>query len=277
MAYVSHLFGVILPQLVAVAAIQMVYRRGGLIALHFGAVMGTGAYTYALLAAEGHTGLVTALPLGALAAALTAFLLYPALAGGGRRFILLSLSLQLIFTAACRASAAVGGEGGMRGLPAPTLAGGVLSVGSITLLLPLAAACVALIGILFRLERSSLDLKLRAAADDSGLVEDLGLSSRYIRLAVLGISCAATGAAGVLSTAYRGGASPDDYGLGLSILVLSAAALAWDRSLTASLITGVFLSISAEALRASGVDPDVEKIFYGLVIVAAVGRAKSYG
>lgn len=277
MTYLFHLLGVILPQLVAVAAIQMVYRRGGLIALHFGAVMGTGAYVYALLAAKGHTGVVTALFLGTLIAALTSFLLYPALASSGRRFILLSLSLQLIFTAACRASVVTGGEGGIRGLPDPTLAGIALPTAGVAFLLPQAAVCIALIGLLLRLEKSSLDLKLRAAADDSSLVEDLGFSSRYIRLAVLGISCAATGAAGVLSTAYRGGASPDDYGLGLSILLLSAAALAWDRSLSASLITGVFLSASAETLRALGVDPDVEKIFYGLLIIAAVGREKTYG
>jgi len=238
--------------------------------------MGIGGYAYTILAAKGHTEIAYGVVFGAAAASLSAPLLYPALAEGGRRFILLTLSFQLIFTAACRASTITGGEGGIRGLAQPTLAGITLRTEGGLFLLAQVTACALLIALLLHLEKSSFDLKLRAVSDDAALVDDLGLSSRCIRLAALSISFAVTGAAGALSTAFRGGVSPDDYGLGFSILLLSAAALAWDRSLYAAFVTGIFLAVTAEALRVLGMDPDLEKIFYGMLIIAAVGRGKNH-
>lgn len=246
--------------------------------LNYGAIMGIGAYAYALASGTRLSGLLVGLLVGCVAAGVSAFLFYPTLKADDRRFILATLAFQLLFIAACKASQVTGGESGIRGLPPPKIVGEFLALGGWKLLIVEIGVCAALIGFLTFLERSHLALKLRAAADDPGLAEDLGFSVGNIQLVTLGISFAATGAAGVMAAAFRGGASPDDFGIGTSVFLLAAAALAWDRSVLAALVTVVFLTVAAESLRVMNINSEAEKILYGMLIILSIilsiGRAR---
>jgi len=266
--------GVLIPQLVAVAALQIVYRSGGLVPLNYAAIMGVGGYVYALASGTASSGLWVGLFLGGVSASIVAFLFYPTLNASDRRFSLATLAFQFIFIAGCKASQVTGGEGGIRGLSSPIILDGFPGKAEWKLLIAQIVLGAIMIGFLITLEKSRLVLKLRATADDPGLAEDLGFSVKNIQLVTLCISFAVTGVAGVMVAAFRGGVSADDFGIAPSVFLLAGAALAWDRSVLAAIVTAVFLTLAAELVRIMSINSEAEKILYGVLIILSIGRGQ---
>jgi branched-chain amino acid transport system permease protein len=187
----------------------------GMVSFGHAAYFGVGAYTLGILLQRTGVGLVAALVLAIVFAALAALVIgFFCVRLGTIYFSMLTLAFaQIVYTIVIRWTALTGGDQGLiGGIRVPPLAVGpvTLAVRSpltfyyVSLALTTAAFLVARV-----LVNSPWGLLLRAVRDNAHRVGFLGASERGLRLGVFTVAGGFAGLAGALMALYVGGAYPD--------------------------------------------------------------------
>ncbi len=187
----------------------------GMVSFGHAAYFGVGAYTLGILLQKTGAGLLSALALAVVFAALAALIIgFFCVRLGTIYFSMLTLAFaQIVYTVVIRWTALTGGDQGLIGgirVPPLTIGPLTLSVRSpltfyyVSLLLTTAAFLVARV-----LVNSPWGLLLRAVRDNAHRVGFLGASERGLRLGVFTVAGGFAGLAGALMALYVGGAYPD--------------------------------------------------------------------
>lgn len=217
---------------------------------NFGAtfLIGTGAYTAALMSSNGIAAPWLCVVAGAVAAVLAgALLAFPALRLRGPYFGLVTLVAVLILRQVIILfSKQTGGE---IGIAVPD----VLSLSStVNFEIALGAAAVTAAVLTF-LVRSPFGIVLEAIGQDGLKAQTLGFNIVKYKLAAFCLSAFFSGLAGALMTFYLGTASVNvfvDAAVGVQIII--AAIIGGRRTILGPLLGAVFLTVAAEYLRPLG-------------------------
>lgn len=217
---------------------------------NFGAtfLIGTGAYTAAMLSSNGLASPFVCVIAGALMAVVAgALLAFPALRLKGPYFGLVTLVAVLILRQLIILfSKQTGGEIGIA-VPA-------VLVESSNANYEIALGCAAVTGLtLLFLMRSPFGLVLEAIGQDSLKAQALGFNVVRYKLAAFCLSAFFSGLAGALMTFYLGTASVNvfvDAAVGVQIII--AAIVGGRRTIVGPALGAVFLTVAAEYLRPLG-------------------------
>ncbi len=217
---------------------------------NFGAtfLIGTGAYTAALLSSNGLAPPLVCVAAGAIVAvAAGALLAFPALRLSGPYFGLVTLVAVLILRQLIILfSRHTGGE---IGIAVPD----TLSISSAVNYEIALGAAVASGAVLLFLVRSPFGLVLQAIGQDNLKAQLLGFNVVKYKLAAFCLSAFFSGLAGALMTFYLGTASLNvfvDAAVGIQIII--AAIVGGRRTIVGPALGAIFLTVAAEYLRPLG-------------------------
>ncbi|WP_342363128.1 branched-chain amino acid ABC transporter permease [Terrarubrum flagellatum] len=217
---------------------------------NFGAtfLIGTGAYTAALLSSNGIASPVVCVAAGAVAAVVAgAALALPALRLRGPYFGLVTLVAVLILRQLIILFSPY--TGGEIGIAVP----GVLSL-SVAINYEIALGCAAFTaGVLLFLVRSPFGLILEAIGQDSLNAQAMGFNIVKYKLAAFCYSAFFSGLAGGLMTFYLGTASVNvfvDAAVGVQIII--GAIIGGRRTILGPALGAVFLTVAGEYMRPLG-------------------------
>ncbi len=239
-------------------------------------IMGVGAYGSALFSKMVGAPVPLAMLLGAVTAALVAFVLsFPLFRMKGFYFLIGSFTageiIRLIWK---RFSDPFGGPKGIKRIPGfPDFELGPFSfdfyepVTYYYLALIVVALCLFL---LYRIERSRIGLTFHALHWQDKLAESVGINAfRYRTLAFVTSSFFA-GVAGALYAHYIGTVNPNRFGVEEMVFVLVWAIVGGTATIYGPILGVVVLTVINEVvLRALGVDT-MRPLFYGVILIASV-------
>lgn len=189
-------------------ALDLAAGYGGMVSLAHGAIMGVGAYGYAL-AAQAGLGAWPAAGCGVLAAALTGGLIGLLAARLlGIFFLMVTLAFgQMIWSFTFRADA-LGGDNGLGGIPRPPLPFADSADPLVFAIYALAALLLVFLLAALVL-RSPFGRALQAVQDNPDRAAAIGLPPARIRALAFAISSAMAGVAGVLAAQHLQFVSPE--------------------------------------------------------------------
>ncbi len=252
-------------------SLDLLVGVGGLPSLGHAAPFGVGAYAAGITARELTTWapaqLVIAVAAGALLSAAIGWLVVRA---RGTYLLMLSLAFaEIIHVLAIQWVSVTGGDNGLVGIPAITLAPGGQPVvlAGIRYWYVLVVALLCFLGILL-VSRSAFGRSLRGIRDNQERMSSLGYSTFRVKYKAFVIAGAGAGAAGALWIAQARFVSPADISFEVSALALLAVIIGgrgsiWGAVLGAAVVFYVRDEIGAEL---GGRGP----LLLGVVFIAAV-------
>jgi len=263
-------------------AVSLVLLVGlvGEISLGHAAFYGIGAYTTAILSSRWGLSPLFTIPMGAFMGALMGFLIgYPVLKLKGHYLALATLGVGIAAQEFFKAAAPItGGEIGIYNLPN-------ISLGKFELSSYLAHYYVVWIFALIfvflcgRLSDSPMGRGLRAIHSDEWAAESVGINVPSAKLLVFTLSTGMAGFAGALFAhcAY-GIVSPGDFGVGLSIKVITMVIIGGMYSVYGAAGGAVVLSLLPEIIRRlgdnAGMDltqiTHIQDLIFGIILVIFV-------
>jgi branched-chain amino acid transport system permease protein len=126
---------------------------------------------------------------------------------------------------------------------------------------------LALVGLLYRLERSDFGKTLEAIRGNDALVQSVGLGVHRIKVLCFVVSSSLAGLAGALLAHANNVISPGDFGFLLAVFTLAYLKVGGERHLLGAVLGAIALTLLAQ--YALGFGP-YEHIFYGAAIVVGV-------
>jgi branched-chain amino acid transport system permease protein len=249
----SSLFLMGLAGIYAIVALGLSLFLGyaGQISLGHAAFFGIGAYTFAILTTRYGIPTMGAFWAAAAAAAACAYLIgKPILKLKGYFLALATLGFGEIFLVIVReARALTGGVSGISGVPWFTVAGFTFD----TYLKQYSLIWGVLIGLVLfakNLVRSKMGRALLAVAASEDAAASVGIDVARVKLGVFVISAAFAGLAGSLFAGIMSTASPDAFGLGLSVLMVMMVILGGMGTLYGPIFAAIFLTWLTNSLAA---------------------------
>jgi branched-chain amino acid transport system permease protein len=266
---------VILSQIYCIAALSTNLLVGviGIFSVSQAAMMGIGAYTFALLTtAVGLPFPVAIVGAIVVCAALNVVTSLPALRLAGDYFVVTSFGTQLVATAVfINWSEVTGGASGLAGIPAPMLFGygsesPVVFVWLTSIFLVLVALSYWL------LMRSPYGRILHAIRQDEIAVVAAGRKVLRAKLGVSAVSGAYAGIAGALYAAFVSFIDPQSFEIHVSVLILTMVVVGGARTLAGSII-GPFLLMAVPQLLSlidlpSTMLGPTRQLAFGVILVA---------
>lgn len=265
-------YGIYLLNLVAIygiAATGLTLFMGyaGQLSMGQAAFYGVGAYAAANITKAGWPFPAALL----LAAALTAFLGWltgiVVLRLRGFSLAVVTLAMGLIaFQLFKNFDALTGGVSGLGRIPSPMLGG--LAIGTpgryfyFNLFMLLGV-----IGLSAMIVRSPTGRAMRAIAANELAAQSVGIGSYGVKTAIFALAAGYAGLAGALHAHLSRFITPDDFGLILSILILTMAIVGGVRSVVGGIVGAVVVTLSSEQLRAW---PEMQPLLYGTALVLLV-------
>lgn len=256
-------------------SLGLIWGGAGILSFGQAIFFGLGAYSMALvtlgklpvLGDSQWTGLLLALAVPTLAAALVGWLLFEGRALAGAHLGIVTLCAAVVAEIAARRWEFIGGFNGLYGVP-PMLApgGGALS-GAATGYVVLGAALLAYLAGL-AVTRSPLGTVLAAIRNDENRTAHFGYDIRRHKIFVFALSGAIAGLAGALFALQFGFVSPTLLGFGLSTEVLIWVAVGGRGVLLAAFLGAVIVR-SGESALSSALD-QYWLLALGIVFVATV-------
>ena len=253
----------------------------GLLDLGFVAFFAVGAYTVALLTANGalavaHLTFWEALPVAMALAAAAGFVFgLPVLRVRGDYLAVATLGLGEIVRVLVLSDMlkpALGGSQGIIDIPRP-------SIGAFTLASPVEiaylalAACAAAAWCAWRMQHSWLGRRWLAVREDEDVAQALGIDLVKVKLLAYTIGAAFAGLAGAVFAAMAGAVFPHSFQLLVSINVLALLVVGGIGSFAGVVIGSLALIGTPELLREFG---EFRYLAYGIVMVAMM-RARPGG
>ncbi|MFI5953839.1 branched-chain amino acid ABC transporter permease [Cryptosporangium sp. NPDC051539] len=281
---------------IAAAGLTLLTGLSGQLSIGHGAFMAIGAYTTALLLADGESPLplvvvllvatLVSVVVGALVGVAAARLHGPYIAGATLALAVAVPAVAIVFTEQ------LGGEQGLT-LVVPSAPGWLLdatffltgtaldSTGYIALVawLCLLVTFVALAN----LSRSRVGRVWRSLRDDDVAAELAGVNPRQARVVAFVVSTACAGLAGAVMALSVSIAAPSGFGLSLSLLLLCVVVLGGLGSLTGALVGAALLTFLPQVVRQIGTHAGMDDLsaaqlsplIYGLFVMAVILTAPS--
>jgi branched-chain amino acid transport system permease protein len=274
MSFVLSFF--VMAQIFSIVAISTNLLMGvvGIFSVAQAAIMGCGAYTYAVLATMGVPFLPSVAAAMAVAACLNLLTALPSLRLAGDYFVITSFGTQLVATAVFINWAGVtGGASGMRGIPAAEMFGTTFSTSGQFLVVSTVALLLVATSF-WLLLRSPYGKLLHAIRLDEIAVVAAGRNVLGAKLGVSLVSGAYAGCAGALYAAYISFIDPVSFDIHVSVLVITMVVVGGARTLAGSIL-GPFLLLAIPQLLAVVDIPStllgpVRQLIYGLILIACV-------
>jgi branched-chain amino acid transport system ATP-binding protein/branched-chain amino acid transport system permease protein len=264
MAYIVDVLTLTAVLVIAVHGYMLIKGLGGMLHLGHAVFYGLGAYTSAILATTvlPQGSFPISLLAGSVVAGIGALLIgWPALRERGRYFMIVTFAIQLIFVTLVINLNFTGGPDGITSIPRmslgpwrltpqSTLSIGSVSVGVdvITLALILLFACASFAFCHFII-RSPFGRLVRATREDELAVEAYGRRTVPVKMAILLIGAAVTGAAGSIFAHYFLYVGPFQYELELVILFLMMLIVGGQYNLVGATVGTVLIMLLLEFLR----------------------------
>ena len=252
-------------------SLNLLLGSGGIFSVSHALVFGVGAYATAIL--ETRTGasfLVTVLVGMALAALINLLIAGVSLRVSEDYLIIASFGLQLIGTTVLNGWSLTGGADGIHGVPYPKIFGWTIDSAGAFIGVSIGLLVITVV-VVETIERSSWGLALRAARDDEVGARAYGVHTRMLKTA----TCVASGAlAAVVGSLYVGFitlASPVEFNIQISILLLSMVVIGGTGStvgviLGAALLEYVPQGLQQISLPSNYIGPG-QQVIYGLMLV----------
>jgi len=266
---------IILSQIYCIAALSTNLLVGviGIFSVSQAAMMGIGAYTFALLTTAAGLPFPVAIVGGILVcAALNVVTSLPALRLAGDYFVVTSFGTQLVATAVfINWSEVTGGASGLAGIPAPMLFG--YGSESPVVFVWLSSALLALVALSYwLLMRSPYGRILHAIRQDEIAAVAAGRRVLRAKLGVSAVSGAYAGIAGALYAAFVSFIDPQSFEIHVSVLILTMVVVGGARTLAGSII-GPFLLMAVPQLLSlidlpSTMLGPTRQLAFGVVLVA---------
>lgn len=250
--------------------------RAGLICLGYAAFEAIGAYTVGILCLKMGISFWIAFPLGGVLACLFGVILgLPALRVKGHYLGLVTIAFGLVVQEILLdAESVTGGTNGLIDIPAPTIFGfnfgEVLEIGDMSMsyltnfyYLSLLVLVISVV-VVYKFSNSFFGLMLGAMREDELAAQCYGMDLTNYKLFAFGIGAFFGGLAGGIYAGMINFIAPENFGYGLSIIVISMIIMGGLDSIPGAIIGAVILTVFPEKFRAF---EDYRVMFYGIVIV----------
>ena len=250
--------------------------RAGLICLGYAAFEAIGAYTVGILCLKMGISFWIAFPLGGVLACLFGVILgLPALRVKGHYLGLVTIAFGLVVQEILLdAESVTGGTNGLIDIPAPTIFGfnfgEVLDIGDMSMsyltnfyYLSLLVLVISVV-VVYKFSNSFFGLMLGAMREDELAAQCYGMDLTNYKLFAFGIGAFFGGLAGGIYAGMINFIAPENFGYGLSIIVISMIIMGGLDSIPGAIIGAVILTVFPEKFRAF---EDYRVMFYGIVIV----------
>jgi branched-chain amino acid transport system permease protein len=265
---------IILAQIYAILAISTNLMVGiiGIFSVAQAAIMGIGAYIYAICAMNGLDFVTSALIAISVCALFNIITSLPALRLAGDYFVVTSFGIQIIASAIfINWAAATGGASGIPGIPAPTLFGRMADTnGEFVVISTLALVLAATI--FWLMMRSVYGRMLNAIRLDEIAAAAAGRDVLRAKLGVSAVSGGLAAMGGVLFASYFSYIDPSSFEIHVSVLFLTMLVVGGARTLTGSIL-GPLVILAIPQLLAlielpSTIVGPMRQLAYGVILVA---------
>lgn len=223
--------------------------------------VGLGAYVAGASTVLLELPFLVTLALGAAAACLISLVFgYITLRAKGPYFMLISFAFTEVIRMIYTKIEIIGGNSGMIGIFPP---------GYLDSLYPAFAVAVvlALVWLLWWLERSDFGKVLVAIRNNDVLIETVGINVHLTKVICLAISSFVAGVAGALLAYSNNVISPGDFGFLLAVYVLAYLKVGGESHIMGAVVGAVVLTLLGQFALSFG---PYEHIFYGVAIVLSV-------
>lgn len=248
--YILNVLIIFAINTILVVGYRTITSMGGWSFAHV-AIMGLGAYSYAILTAKGigwHP--LPALLVGVFLAGLFAALIaIPVLRTRSFYFFLSTFAAgEALRQCFIQFSVVTGGNNGIAFIARPNL--GFVSFESDSNFYWLSALFALLVILaMWRLDRSRFGATLVAVRSNESLSEALGISTYSYRIAAFALGSAIAGMAGALSASFNGIINPSDFSSDIMFKVVAAAIVGGVASLRGPLLGLAYLTFLEEVFR----------------------------
>lgn len=232
----------------------LVHGTAGMFTVAHAVFFGIGAYASSLIS--------LALPAGwmamavALAIAVTALIAVVvglvALKGRGQGMMLITFSVQIVFTVVLVNTRAVGGEDGVSGVPPLGVGSLALPPGLPTVLFVWGVAVV-MLALLHLMENSHFGRAIRAIREDEYAVEATGVNVFTLKLVTFVLSAAGAGLAGALFAHTSSFVSPSSFSFDTAIMLITMSVLGGQYSYIGAIAGAVAVTALPLLMAALGV------------------------
>ncbi|MBU59117.1 MAG: ABC transporter [Alcanivorax sp.] len=245
--YVYVLANVALIAIVGVGLNVLIGLTGQISFGHVG-FYAIGAYTVAILTSQAGWSFWPAWLAGALVATLAGLLLaLPALRVKGPYLAMITIAFSFIVQhAVIEMEALTGGQNGIMGIAAPTLAAG-WSIEQTVAVIALLTLAVTLVGYAL-LARGTWGAAMRAVKDSETAAESVGLGPLVIKTVAFMVSAGLAGLAGGLFAPLSGFVTPDTFSFMQSILFVLVVVVGGAGSVIGPVLGAVILGLLPELL-----------------------------
>ncbi len=245
--YVYVLANVALIAIVGVGLNVLIGLTGQISFGHVG-FYAIGAYTVAILTSQAGWSFWPAWLAGALVATLAGLLLaLPALRVKGPYLAMITIAFSFIVQhAVIEMEALTGGQNGIMGIAAPTLAAG-WSIEQTVAVIALLTLAVTLVGYAL-LARGTWGAAMRAVKDSETAAESVGLGPLVIKTVAFMVSAGLAGLAGGLFAPLSGFVTPDTFSFMQSILFVLVVVVGGAGSVIGPVLGAVLLGLLPELL-----------------------------
>lgn len=250
--------------------------RAGLICLGYAAFEAIGAYTVGIMCLKHGISFWLAFPLGGVLACIFGVILgLPALRVKGHYLGLVTIAFGLVVQEIIlNAESITGGTNGLIDIPSPKIFG--LDLGSsldlgftsmsylanfyyLSLLLLVVSTVI-----VYKFSNSFFGLLLTAMREDELAAQCYGINLTDYKLYAFGIGAFFGGLAGGIYAGMINFIAPENFGYGLSIIIISMIILGGLDSIPGAIVGALFLTVFPEKFRAF---EDYRIMFYGFIIV----------
>lgn len=229
---------------IAVMGLSFVVGYAQIFVLSQAAIFGVGSFTYAVLAGRNiTTDLLFIIPIAmVIGGAMSLVTGLPLLRLGGDYYIVASLAFQyVIIQGLVNWTSLSGGPPGLFAFPSPTILGWTIS-SNMDFIYVLVPILILAFGSLLWIRRMPYGRALVAMADDEVALAAGGVKADALRVSVFVLAGILAAVAGVLFTSFLDVASPGDYGITESILMITMVLVGGARSLIGPFIGAVILA-----------------------------------
>ena len=273
-AYLTSLSSLLAVSILAAAGLNITLGYGGVFSGGHAVFYGMGAYTVIYMAGSLHGQVLLVVPLALAVGILSGGVLAVcALRVSDEYFIVVSLALQIIFSAVISNWTAI--SGGTDGTAAPTGRLGGLLLESVGSQAAVAWTCV-ILGLLacWLLRRGPIGRLILALHDDPAAVQAVGKSPTLAKAVAICVGAGLTAAAGALYAICYGYVNPSNFDYTISfqfaaIVVIGGAGMLLGPVWGSLVVIAIIPLISLVPLSSDVIGP-LEQLSYGAVIVIVV-------
>jgi|SRR6185295_19314576 len=255
-----------------VSALNIVLGYGGMISLCQAVFYGVSAYTTAILTTWLGWSSIPAMLVSGIVASVVALILGSiSMHFRGNRFVLLTISLQVIVSAiVLNWTGVTGGTSGISGIRGPSVFGFMLTTKWEQAGFAVVLAAIALV-LLSRFHDSPYQRAFSAIREDQLAAQSLGKNPKYFRFSALVLASLFSAVAGSLYALTTGFIDPTSFTIDESVFILAALAIGGSGNVRGPLVGAAVAVFLPETLRlidiGGGSAANIRQILYGCALI----------